>query len=65
MCVLLVHPSNHPRIDSVDTHALYFADKLHTIGYDSADPGVVPTLDLRNVTVQAFINGKISESKRQ
>ena len=47
----------------VDTHTLMYADKLHTIGYDSADPGVIPTLELRNVTIQAFTDGKISESK--
>ena len=44
-------------------HVCKPSDKVRAVGYDSADPGVLPTLELRNITVQAFFNGKISESK--
>lgn len=37
--------------------------KVRAVGYDLADPGVIPTLELRNITVQAFYKEKISESK--
>ena len=36
---------------------------MSAVGYDLADPGVIPTLELRNITVQAFYKEKISESK--
>ena len=38
-------------------------DKVTAVGYDLLDPVVLPTLELRNITVQAFCNGKLSESK--
>ena len=38
-------------------------DKVKAVGYDLLDPAVLPALELRNITVQAFYNGKLSESK--
>ena len=38
-------------------------DKVKAVGYDLVDPAVLPTLELKNITVQAFCNGKLSESE--
>jgi hypothetical protein len=36
---------------------------VKAVGYDLLDPVVLPTLELKNITVQAFCNGKLSESE--
>ena len=47
----------------VYVHTFKTLDKVRAVGYDLADPGVLPTLELRNITAQAFFTEGISESK--
>ena len=44
-------------------HIFTCLDKVTAVGYDLLDPVVLPTMELRNITVQAFCNGKLSESR--
>ena len=62
--VFIEHKKNVIKFPFTCTYSTVInTDKVKAVGYDLADPAVLPALELRNITVQAFSNGKISESK--